>query len=261
MPRVEVACQLDGSVRPIRFWWEGERLTIREWEIRRAGATFWDGEVRTLDGRRFRMTFSRPAGGWRIIPLAENPARRNDEPRTADADPPRGGVAALSSKVSPGFPAKRLPNPEALDRVLGGSGSVARNPIAPFRPLGGGMATPFRPPTRWARAKRSRYLTVVGEVRMGQPPDLRIGAGERRSSTPAAPWPEGAGRRRDGPSAPRPAGPRTRWRCCGPSPWGEETVIPRWAKECCAPGVTGRVSWHPREHGFRPGREPGARLE
>jgi hypothetical protein len=74
MPRVEVACQLDGSVRPIRFWWEGERLTIRDWEVRRASATFWDGEVRTLDGRRFRMTFSRSAGGWRIVPLAENPA-------------------------------------------------------------------------------------------------------------------------------------------------------------------------------------------
>ncbi len=73
MPRVEVACQLDGSVRPIRLWWEGERLTIREWEVRRATATFWDGDVSTVDGRRFRMTFRKSAGGWRIHPLPQSP--------------------------------------------------------------------------------------------------------------------------------------------------------------------------------------------
>ncbi|GEM_PF-6391702 len=69
--RVEIACQLDGSVRPIRFWWEGERLTIVEWSPRRASRTAWDGDVRTADGRRFRMTFSKSLGGWRIRPLDE----------------------------------------------------------------------------------------------------------------------------------------------------------------------------------------------
>ncbi len=67
--RVEVTCQLDGSVRPIRLWWNGERLTIVEWEVRRATATTWDGDVRTADGRRFRMTFSKMRGGWRVQPL------------------------------------------------------------------------------------------------------------------------------------------------------------------------------------------------
>ena len=70
MPRVEVSCQLDGSVRPIRLWWHGERLTVAAWEVRRATAKSWDGDVRTLDGQRFRMRFSK-ARGWDIQPLEE----------------------------------------------------------------------------------------------------------------------------------------------------------------------------------------------
>ncbi len=68
--RVEIVCLTNRTIRPIRFVWEGERLTIADWDPRRATSSAWDGEVTTTDGRRFHMTFNRSHGRWFVEELS-----------------------------------------------------------------------------------------------------------------------------------------------------------------------------------------------
>ena len=69
--QVEVTCLPNRTIRPIRFVWEGERLTISDWDARRATPNAWDGEVRTLNGRAFRMTYSQAQSRWFVEELEE----------------------------------------------------------------------------------------------------------------------------------------------------------------------------------------------
>ncbi len=89
------------------------------------------------------------------------------------------------------LPAERLPTPQALDRVLA-ERIVAPHPMPHFaRSAVDGYAVRAAD-TVGASEALPAYLTVVGEVRMGQPPDLRIGAGEAALIHTGSALPEGA---------------------------------------------------------------------
>ena len=66
-----MTCLPNRTIRPIRFVWEGERLIISDWDTRRATPNTWDGEVRTLNGRAFRMTYGRTRNRWFVEELDE----------------------------------------------------------------------------------------------------------------------------------------------------------------------------------------------
>jgi hypothetical protein len=69
--QVEVTCLPNRTIRPVRFLWESERLTISDWDTRRATPNAWEGEVRTLKGRTFRMTYSQAQSRWYVEKLEE----------------------------------------------------------------------------------------------------------------------------------------------------------------------------------------------
>ncbi len=89
------------------------------------------------------------------------------------------------------LPAERIPTPQALDRVLA-EPITAPHPMPHFaRSAVDGYAVRAAD-TVGASEALPAYLTVVGEVRMGQPPDLRIGAGEAALIHTGSALPEGA---------------------------------------------------------------------
>ncbi len=75
MPEPPVECYAGARYpeRPLAFHWQGERLTVAEVERQWRTPTELVFHVRTIDGRRFALTY-REAGEpgteeWRIEPL------------------------------------------------------------------------------------------------------------------------------------------------------------------------------------------------
>ncbi len=72
--KVEITCLLNRAIRPIRFWWNGERLSIVAWRARRATSKTWDGDVTVASDREFRLQFVQTQGKWYAEELTESDA-------------------------------------------------------------------------------------------------------------------------------------------------------------------------------------------